>query len=348
MPPCSSQPGELSAPSELVQPIRFDVSALPPYEQFLAWRNRVGQVIDVVPTRGQTERPFRAFFDRFAIGEFIFNDCYSDEVTLERSIARISQDNARGIAFQIYLDGDSGSVVSHSSKRQGSLNDVGIIAVDMDQPVRVLRRPCRHVTFMVPVAHVTAVFADPGMLHARTLASRLPAVQLIMKRATELLGMIRAMPTVDRIRHLKSLLMLILAAFGEQAGLSGSKNALSRAAMFDEVRRFVRTNLSDSNLSPDSIIGELGLSRPTIYRLFQHEGGLASYIQALRLRAAAAEIVQYPSIPIKDVGYAFGFGSASAFTRAFRRVYDIAPQDLRFGSAHMANLDRSHWVEWHA
>ncbi|QGZ65484.1 AraC family transcriptional regulator [Paraburkholderia acidisoli] len=247
--------------------------------------------------------------------------------------------------FQIFLGGDSGSVISHSSKRPGTPLDAGIVAVDMDQPVNVLRRACRHITFMVPASHVTPVFADPGILHGRVLASALPAVRLIVARANELLRTIRSMPTPERLRHLTSLLTLILAAFGEEAGLSGSRSALARAAMFDDVRRFVRANLGDSTLSPESIIDQLGLSRPTIYRLFQHEGGLGAYLQGLRLRAAAAELVRYPSIPIKDVGYAFGFGSASAFTRAFRRSFDLAPQDLRQGETPAARLDRSDWVE---
>lgn len=85
----------------------------------------MGQVIDVVPTLEQTQNPFRAYFEQFAIGHYIFNDCYSDEVTLNRSIARISQDNARAIVFQIFLGGDSGSVSSHSSKRQTTPRDVG-------------------------------------------------------------------------------------------------------------------------------------------------------------------------------------------------------------------------------
>jgi AraC-like DNA-binding protein len=73
----------------------------------------------------------------------------------------------------------------------------------------------------------------------------------------------------------------------------------------------------------------LGLPRSTIYRLFKHEGGLGAYIRHLRLRAAADELVRFPSVPIKDVGYSVGFKSASDFTRAFRRAYEMTPQEMR-------------------
>lgn len=326
------------------KPIRFDVSPLPTAERFLAWRNRVGQVIDVVPSREQLENPFSAFFDRFVAGDFAFSDCYSDAVTLERTIARISQDHAHGIIFHIFLGGLASSVVSRSSRRRGAPTEVGVLAVDMDQPLHVSRLASHHITFVVPTALVTPIFDDPGILHARVLATHLPSTWLIIRRSLELVGAIRSLSTLDRKRNLQSLLFLILNAFGAEAGLSGSKNALLRVALFDKVRRYVRANLGDHALSPDAVIGALGLSRPTIYRLFQHEGGLGTFIQNERLRAAAAELVHLPGLPIKDVGYAFGFSSASVFTRAFRREFDITPQELRLVDGPAARFDRADWL----
>jgi AraC-like DNA-binding protein len=32
---------------------------------------------------------------------------------------------------------------------------------------------------------------------------------------------------------------------------------------------------------------------------------------------------------VKDIAYSVGFKSASDFTRAFRRAYGVAPQDVR-------------------
>ena len=73
----------------------------------------------------------------------------------------------------------------------------------------------------------------------------------------------------------------------------------------------------------------LGLSRRTVYRLFEHEGGLGTYIRHVRLCAAGDELVAWPGVPVQDIAYAHGFRSASDFTRAFRRAYGLAPQDIR-------------------
>jgi hypothetical protein len=66
----------------------FDVCAQPPHQQLLAWRERLGQIIDVVPSLAQFELTFRASIDRYDIGEFLFSDCYTDQLTLDRSMKK--------------------------------------------------------------------------------------------------------------------------------------------------------------------------------------------------------------------------------------------------------------------
>lgn len=141
--------------------------------------------------------------------------------------------------------------------------------------MHVLRRACRHITLFVPGELLQEVFADPGALHGRVLAPQNPAVRLIVERIAALAGNIRHMSSDDAHRSLCDVVHLIAAAFGEEAGLSGSKRAIARAVMFEDVRRFVRANLADCELSPEHMPESLGLPRPTVYRLFQYEGGSA-------------------------------------------------------------------------
>jgi AraC-like DNA-binding protein len=329
LPHRQSLPGASLTPQSRVVPIHFDVCALPPHRRLLAWRERLGQIIDVVPSRAQLELLFRASIDRYDIGELLFGDCYTDQITLDRSIARISQDNARSIVFHVFLEGGPESVVAHSARRQGTPCEVGILAVDLDQPLHVQRRACRHITLFVPGELLQEVFADPGALHGRVLAPQKPAVRLIVARIAALARKIRHMSSDDAHRNLCEVVHLIAAAFGEEAGLIGSKRAIARAAMFEDVRRFIRANLADCELSPEHVLKSLGLPRPTVYRMFQHEGGLGAYIRHRRLQAAAKDLIRFPWIPVKDVGYSLGFNSASDFTRAFRRAYDMAPHEVR-------------------
>jgi AraC-like DNA-binding protein len=71
------------------------------------------------------------------------------------------------------------------------------------------------------------------------------------------------------------------------------------------------------------------LSRATLYRFFENEGGLSTYIRNRRLREAADELVRFPHIAVVEIAYGLGFKSASDFNHAFRRAYDMAPRDFR-------------------
>jgi len=333
--------GTSTAPHAPVDPFRFDVSALPAERQLLAWGERVIHMADLVTSREQVRSPFRAYFDRYEIGDCAFLDCYSDGVSLNRSIARVSQNTFGSMGFHIFVGGHCGSSFVHGAKRSGAALEVGVLAVDFEQPFRLSREDSQHVNVFAPLTRVQQAFADPGVLHGRTLSPHLPSVQLIVARCRALMTTLRTMPFQEAHRHLDALISLILAAFGADMGLAGSRRALERAAAFERVRSFVKLNLDNGDLTPEYVIESLGLSRPSVYRLFQHEGGLGNYIQNLRLRTAANDLLRYPQMQVQDIAYSLGFGSASAFTRAFRRAFDIAPRDIRFEPDARARAARS-------
>jgi AraC-like DNA-binding protein len=329
MPHSPSSPSATPEPRREIVHGRFDVLAEPVHRQLLAWRERIGQVMDVVPTRAQIERSFHGAIDMYWFGEFLFTDGYTDALTLERNIARISQDNARSIAFHIVMEGDAATLVNRPGKRIETPYDVGVLAVDFDQPLHVIRRACRHVTLFVPRTALHEVFPDPGVLHGCVLDAREPAAQIIRQRVSAFSANLSRLSFDDGFARLREIVDLIGEAFGEQLGLRGNKTALTRAMAFDAARRYVQANLSEFELSPERVVESLAFSRSTIYRLFRHEGGLHAYIRHLRLRAAADDLVRLPGLAITDIAYSVGFKSASDFTRAFRRAYGFAPQEVR-------------------
>ena len=119
-----SYPGASPESQNRIVHVRFDVQTEPVHRQLLTWRERLGPIMDVLPTRAQIERPFRGTIDWYEFGELLFADTYTDELTRERTIARISQDNARGIAFHIVIDGDAATLVTRPGKREGTPVDV--------------------------------------------------------------------------------------------------------------------------------------------------------------------------------------------------------------------------------
>jgi AraC-like DNA-binding protein len=307
----------------------FSVRDEAPQRRLLAWRDRVGHLIDVLPSRSDLERPFQASIDRYQVGELVFTDCRSDLIVLERSLARISTDRVRDFVFHVFLEGGVDNVAVRTSQRKPTPSLASVLALDMNQPVRMQRHACRVIAFFVPGELVQEVFPDPEAIHGRVLDGSMPLVQPIIEHVAELSRKIVWMDAGEADSAIRAAGRMLVAAFGRQARLSGDTRAAARAAMFGQVRRYVQAHLSDDELTPEHVLSALRLPRPTLYRLFQHEGGLGAYIRHLRLRHAANDLIRYPHLTAIEIAYGLGFKSASDFTRAFRRAYDMTPQDFR-------------------
>lgn len=329
--------GVRSTPAGGLACSHFSVRHEPPARRLQAWRERVGHVMDVQPVPEHTDSAFHAAIDRYDIGDVVFTDCRSAAMRLERSLARISTDTVRNYALHVFLEGDVQDVAVRSLARQRETPpSAKVIALDMSQPVRMRRNECRVLTFFVPASLVNDVFPDPEAIHGRVMQQDTPIARLALGQV-EALGRDMAQLSAPAAESaVRASAQLLLAGFGKEARLSGGARAAARAAMFGQVRRYIQANLHRADLSPELVLAALHLPRPTLYRLFQHEGGLGAYIRHLRLRHAAHDLAHYPHMLVTDVAYGVGFKSPSDFTRAFRRAYDVSPQEFRASSARAA------------
>lgn len=187
--------------------------------------------------------------------------------------------------------------------------------------------------FFVPRALMESILPDADALHGRAIDDSSAVARLLIAHTVTLNEQIAGMRVEEADAALRSAIQLLTAAFGKQARLSGNARAAARAAMFGQVRRYIGKHLHAPDLSAKRILRALQLPRDTLCRLFEHEGGIAAYINDCRLRAAADEIASFPHLAVKGIAYGLGFNSAFAFSRTFRREYGMTPQDLR---AHVA------------
>jgi AraC-like DNA-binding protein len=146
---------------------------------------------------------------------------------------------------------------------------------------------------------------------------------------TELSQKLPTMPGNEAYEAIRTCALLIASAFGKQTRLSGNARNAARAAAFGVARQYIEANLRQLDLSPESVLKVCQISRPTLYRMFEHEGGLATYIRNRRLREAADELRADPYKAVIEIAYDLGFNSASDFNHAFRRAYDMTPLDFR-------------------
>lgn len=124
---------------------------------------------------------------------------------------------------------------------------------------------------------------------------------------------------------------------GERRGRQRRRNTLAI------IKKFIGKSLGLESLDVVLIGHQFGMSRSSVYRLFESYGGLANYIRRCRLMQAFSLLVLPPTqrrLRILDIAIECGFSSDMVFTRAFRKMFSMTPSMVRsMGELQAPELD---------
>lgn len=138
-------------------------------------------------------------------------------------------------------------------------------------------------------------------------------------------------------------------AEGLHALLLGSLNAshaepqTREAAKNDHLRsrvdEIIAANIHSARLDAQRIAKLAGVSRATLYRLFDGCGGVAAHIRRLRLERIRTDLCDpsHLTVPIALVAERNGLHNVASFNRSFRRIYGLTPREMRSASADLTS-----------
>ncbi|GLQ93087.1 helix-turn-helix domain-containing protein [Dyella acidisoli] len=320
----------VASPIPLVLRQNFSTAEETKHLQMLAWSDRLSRILDVPVTRAQVVRGFRGEIDTYVTRKLVYLDSRTDPMLQARTAARISCDTMRDYCFHIVIKGIAETETGHAPRRKSTQFTPGILALDMNQTMR-MKRPTQAqvLAFFLPRATVEAVIPNAESLHGRVVTYTSPLAYLLREHLFALGHDLPAMSDEQAESALHIAADLILAAFSKDVRTSHGVRVAARTAMLGRIKHYIDRHLHSSELAPEKILSNFPLARATLYRLFEDEGGLNHYIRNCRLRAAADELVRSRSIAVAQIGSRLGFSCASDFTRAFRRAYGVAPGEFR-------------------
>lgn len=201
---------------------------------------------------------------------------------------------------------------------------------DTSKPYVVdVRERSRYVVFMVPQSyafgwrkHAELLFGVPLLSHGTSRAA-LSAITSLLRD-----GAILDETTQGVVQD--SVTALIEAGF-RSADVSTQPARLGRAKLAT-IEDYIEANLPNAALRPDDIAQAAGVSRRTLYNLFQEMGETPhSYIQAKRLQRAQQLLAdpRYAGVGVTAIAYDVGFADAAHFSRLFRERFGITPSEWR-------------------
>ena len=102
-------------------------------------------------------------------------------------------------------------------------------------------------------------------------------------------------------------------------------------AQLERVRAVIRQNIASPSLGPRKICRLANISRSQLYRLFERYGGVAHYVQRMRLHMVHTMLTEPATfhLPIAAIAERMGFYDPSAFGRAFRREFGYTSREAR-------------------
>jgi AraC-like DNA-binding protein len=296
-----------------------------------AWSDMVAGIFDIALDETEAARFNGAFLLR-ATGSFLLSEASSSRLRLVRSLETIHRGGADGFAVRFQISGGLEGRMGDSAVQCGG---GGVVFIDLLQTLdlRVLAdgEPARDITLWIPRGKLLSAIDDESQWHGFALAGGTPAAAVIggtLKLLAE---------QADRLtpRELDGFLHGFVALIGKAAsplldrtrGLDGRKPL----ATFVSIRRHIDQNLRSPALNADGLARTFGLSRASLYRLFEPVGGVARYIRSARLSRAYQDIVatENANRRIAPVAYRLGFKNLSAFNRLFKESYGVSPGAAR-------------------
>lgn len=182
----------------------------------------------------------------------------------------------------------------------------------------------------IPRSRMLSAFADDQALHGLILRQN-SASGAMLGASMRVLIERTALASRAEFDTLASGLLELAAKVMAPAIEAAAHYPATPSAPFLTIRRFIDKNLGSPELDPDLLARQFGLSRSTLYRLFEPVGGIADYIRRQRLARAWREITApgQSNQRIGLLGFRLGFTNASAFTRLFREHFGMSPGEAR-------------------
>lgn len=288
---------------------------------FDLWCDTMRPICDFQPLGEAAQFASRA--TGFLLEPFVFMD-----VTLDRTITSRTKEHLREQPNQMLL---MNCVLSGSSR--GLMDDtpvtrpVGSVDVlDLSVESTLVFKETRVLSVAFPRGLVDIESGRrppycslaPGSLQGQMVASTL----------REIVGRLPTTPRAEApaIAEGYAALLRGLLRTGSGEEERGSLQAAMRAAILSYIDR----RLDDQGLNAVDLCRAFGMSRATLYRLFEEAGGVQAAIRKRRLARCLADLLRRrDGTPVREVAERYGFTHASHFTRCFKETFLLAPSDVK-------------------
>lgn len=264
--------------------------------------------------------------EHWELGDLLLMDGVSDELTIRRNRAHVAQDD---LDHWIIRATRRGRLISCTNDRSYAATRGEIVLETLAEPFVDNWTPAGWVSVMIPrdaLPELAPYFRKfgTGPIQGGTASLLADFLMALAERLPEA-------EEVDRDRFARTLRVMIASCLQVDSSDDGRELDRDTPLARERVRRVIRDNLGSARLDPERIGLLAGVSRSTLYRMFAPHGGVAHYVQAMRLERVSRDLSEnaQSGLTIAEIAERRGFHNTPAFNRAFKRQFGHTPGEVR-------------------
>jgi AraC-like DNA-binding protein len=300
-------------------------------QEFDLWRFGMSPLFAMEPRDRRGRASFAVEATSYQFADVALSLGTSSAAVFKRTSQTIARSGLDNICLVVHLIGGCSLEIEG---RSIEVHPGDVFIVDLTRHSSIRAPDYASLSIVLPRALVAPLLPNLDSLHGLVLPRSSPFNTMLVSHLQTLFAEVPALGLQEVSAAASGTAALVASLLGASAnGRDATRQAASIASL-QALRRVVEANLADPDLGPEFLCQQLGMSRATLYRLFESLGGVRRYIQQRRLTRAYQTITDptHAGERVSTIAARYGFSSDSVFSRAFREAYGMSPTDLRGAS----------------
>lgn len=301
-----------------------------PDDRLEAWHAALSPFNDIW-VKPENRQNFLAATSYWSLGQLVLVKSVASKLQLTRSAAQAARDQLDHDVVVVFLAGES-RTVSRNNHYSLARGDVAFSNLRNGYDFTIASADNARWCELICPPDLGDRLAELGSGTENFVANQAPQARLLGQFIQSVTDELPRLPLSD-LPMIEQAMLCLMAAARHDGNLAPARLSDSTRQTVDRARAvaMIDRELSSARLSTDRICEGTGISRSSLYRLFEAENGVASYIRMRRLGALRNDLVdpQKKHQTVAQLSEKRGFHSPSTLNRAFRRTFGCTPQEIR-------------------
>jgi AraC-like DNA-binding protein len=297
-------------------------------DEFEMWRWSLSPMFEADVAEPQARQDFQFVSHNYICGNMSLGTVQSSAAQYRRRTRQIARSGADLVMMVVY---GPGGVNMRAERKEAQLGSGDIAVLDLNRETELSVTASASMTCLLPRQSLEDLTKGLDQIHGMIIPSGQDLNELLRNHMKYLFAHAADFTENQSLNLVQAMAHLLAASTGPANLAPEQSTAAAFASKFRQVRQLIEANLTNPDLGPTFLTNLCKLSRSTLYRMFEPVGGIAAYIQQRRLMRAHRDLND-PALfyqRVNAIAKRWGFTEHSAFSRAYKQQFDMAPSEAR-------------------